>query len=69
MVLPASDMFTEDLRLIINNCMLYYIFISYIDSSGNAFNKKAEIRLYNTDNIEVAISVISGEYIILATAN
>jgi hypothetical protein len=40
-----------------------------IIEDGNIFNRRADIKVYNSDNIAVSENVIDREYVIIITVN
>jgi len=54
-VLPACDLFSEELKVYINNIDL------------NVFNRRADIKIYNADNIELDHKMIDREFVVLYT--
>jgi len=51
--LPARDVFSEEIRVFITNGNTFRWIIVYIVDL-NAFNRRAEVKVYNSDNIEVS---------------
>jgi hypothetical protein len=65
--LPARDIFSEEIRIFITNSKYLPFFNIVCIVDMNAFNRRADIKIFNADNVEVSHSTVEREFVILTS--